>query len=82
MSNVQTIVKKDVCLWKGHAQLLELFPDGGVATISYDGKTETVEFVPMAQGKDGRAVEGLKPSGKTAIWSKIPYGASVEVVIE
>lgn len=77
--------KIDVCLWKSNAadQGTEaLFPAGGVATITYQGQSEAVEFIPMAAGKDGREVTGLKPSGKTTVWGKVPYRAEVEMVIE
>jgi len=76
--------KSDVCLWKSNAAVQgteSLFPAGGSMTVTYQGASETVKFVPMAAGKDGRPTPGLKPEGKTTVWGKIPYGSEVDVVI-
>lgn len=80
-----TIVKKDVCLWAGHAKeqgTESLFPNGGTLVITNGEVSEAVTFVPMSAGKDGRKVAGLKPSGECPVWRKAPYGTAFEAEIQ
>lgn len=72
-----TMTKKiDTCIWAKHVENLPAA--GFTATITYNGTTKNVKFVPMAKN-----VKGFKPDGENKeFWTKIPYGAEITFMVD